>query len=93
LAKRKNCFPAYNTFPGEVGASHLSPTGPIPGSFYEQEEFVMSDRRIIIVFSTVHRHPWMSLRAAAFGFLRRGNLRGVEITQEREFASPKTGSQ
>jgi hypothetical protein len=44
-------------------------------------------------FSTVQRHLWMSLRAAAFGFRRRGNLRGVEITQEREIASPKTGSQ
>jgi hypothetical protein len=44
-------------------------------------------------FSTVPRHLWMSWRAAAFGFRRRGNLRGVEITQEREIASPKTGSQ
>jgi hypothetical protein len=44
-------------------------------------------------FSTVPCHLWMSWRAAAFGFRRRGNLRGVEMTQEREIASPKTGSQ
>jgi hypothetical protein len=45
------------------------------------------------IFPTVHRHLRMSLRAAAFGFRRRGNLRDVEMTQEREIASPKTGSQ
>jgi hypothetical protein len=35
----------------------------------------------------------MSWRAAAFGLRQRGNLRGVEMTQEREIAAPKTGSQ